>query len=324
MPTPNLFAPAVKYDLHLRLATIGPAGSGKSFTNLKILALMLGGTALESGGVMLARRANGLARIAVIDTEYGSARKYADLFPSDIPGQACFDVVELQRNNVGAIDPADYMKAIAAARQYEYEGLDIDSGSHAWEGVLDIKNKKDLKGGDSFTNWNSITPIQNTFIKEIISYPGHVAMSMRSKAEYVIEPNPNKPGKNKVTKVGTKPIQREGVDYEFDVVLLMADGGMATVDKTRCNELTDRDFVKPGVELADVLKAWLASPVAAPMTRDEFIDAMNDLGVTDVGAFLAQNELLSIGGADKYRAMLAKSREIVAAAASTAALAPTA
>src|SRR5215831_18621533 len=53
------FRKAVKQDAKLRLATCGPSGSGKTFTLLKI--------ASELGGP-----------VAVIDTERGSASKYAD------------------------------------------------------------------------------------------------------------------------------------------------------------------------------------------------------------------------------------------------------
>ena len=55
------FRKAVKYDAKLRFAACGPSGSGKTFTLLK-LATELGGS------------------VALIDTERGSASKYADLF----------------------------------------------------------------------------------------------------------------------------------------------------------------------------------------------------------------------------------------------------
>ena len=62
------FAPATKEQSKARVALDGPSGSGKTYTALTIAA------ALGS-------------RIAVIDTERGSARKYANEF--------AFDVLEL-------------------------------------------------------------------------------------------------------------------------------------------------------------------------------------------------------------------------------------
>ncbi|HEY9663174.1 MAG TPA: AAA family ATPase, partial [Allocoleopsis sp.] len=64
-----MFQKASKTQAKLRLALIGPSGSGKTYSALAI-AVHLGQS------------------VAVIDTEHGSASKYADLFT--------FDVCELQ------------------------------------------------------------------------------------------------------------------------------------------------------------------------------------------------------------------------------------
>ena len=63
------FTPATKARAKARLGLIGPSGSGKTFSALRI-AQGLGG------------------RVGFIDTEHGSASKYADLFK--------FDVLELE------------------------------------------------------------------------------------------------------------------------------------------------------------------------------------------------------------------------------------
>ena len=61
----NLFQKATKEAAKLRLAISGPSGSGKTYTSLLI--------AQELG-----------SKIAYIDTEHGSASKYADLFQFDV------------------------------------------------------------------------------------------------------------------------------------------------------------------------------------------------------------------------------------------------
>ena len=63
MTTPT-FARATKSQAKLRLALFGPSGAGKTFTALR-LAKGIGG------------------RVALIDTERGSASKYADRFEFD-------------------------------------------------------------------------------------------------------------------------------------------------------------------------------------------------------------------------------------------------
>ena len=58
---------AVKAQSRLRLGITGPAGSGKTWTALEVAR------GLKPG-----------ARIAVLDTEMGSASKYADAFDFDV------------------------------------------------------------------------------------------------------------------------------------------------------------------------------------------------------------------------------------------------
>lgn len=242
----NPFQPAVREQLKLRLAINGVAGSGKTFSSLKI----------ASGMVEVGRHENGLARIAFIDSERGSARLYAD-----VEGFQPFDVLELQANADGVITPQQYLDAIAAAKQYGYDFLIIDSLSHAWEGVLDMKDKIDRSkpNSNSYTNWRSITPVHNKLVDSILSYPGHVIACMRVKMEHVIEKDDN--GKSSVRKVGLKSVMRDGVEYEFSVVMDMQDDNSANITKTRCVELAGQVIHKPGTALADTLNAWLGTGI---------------------------------------------------------------
>lgn len=323
--TMNPFAPASKGkgELKLRMALAGPPGSGKTWSALRIAAVMLGGDDFGDFGVKLPRRIAGehagLARIAFIDTERGSARKYSDDFPSDVEGQALFDVMELDRNDQGAVDPLKMIQAIQMAAKYGYEFVVIDSLSHAWEGILDIKDRKDRSGGNSYTNWRDVTPLHNNLVDAILDYPGHVITCMRVKMDTVIEEDPNKPGKTRVRKLGLKPIQRDGVDFEFDVVFDMTyDNGqnIASISKSRCHPLRSLiSVINPGHEIAQILNEWLATGVEvdAPMTRDTFTIEMGKLGFEGndaIAAFLRENNLINIGGARKYNIMLEDAKSL--------------
>jgi KaiC/GvpD/RAD55 family RecA-like ATPase len=101
-PAPLQFRKAVKYDAKLRLAICGPSGSGKTYTLLQL--------ATELGGP-----------VALIDTERGSASKYADIFE--------FDVLELE-----SYDPTRLIEIIDGAAGKGYRVLCIDSLSHFWNG----------------------------------------------------------------------------------------------------------------------------------------------------------------------------------------------
>jgi hypothetical protein len=302
----NPFAPAKMMGNRLRIALDGPAGSGKTFTALMQACLVLGGSTTEFGA-SLSRRDNGMARIAVIDTERGSASKYAKYFASE-DGNSAFDALNLARQDSGAVEPKDFIAAIDAARTYGYEAIIVDSLSHAWEGILDQKDKVDdrekskNKGfTNSFANWREITPLHNRLIDAILNFPGHVFATMRTKVEYIQEKD-DKTGKLAVKKVGLKPIQRDGVDYEFDIVLDMMDN-IAYVGKSRCKELMEKGQVdKPAMNMAQILREWLdlALPV---MSREQFMEKMASIGISgkdSIQEWIKANKLEAIGGNDKY------------------------
>ena len=72
-----------------------------------------------------------------------------------------------------------------------------------------------------------------------------------------------KDGKIKTSpkKIGTAPVQSAGIEYEFDIAGELNYDHILTISKTRCSELTDRTFLNPGLELANILKAWTTSAV---------------------------------------------------------------
>jgi AAA domain len=223
------FIKAVKYDSKLRLSIAGPSGSGKTWTALTLATVLAEGKP-----------------IAVIDTERGSASKYADQFS--------FYVDELD-----TFHPDNFIKRIHEAEQAGYAVLIIDSLSHAWNGtggLLEIVDQitKRSSSKNSFNAWGDATPIQNRMIDAITRSPMHIIVTMRSKAEYVVE---YVDGKSKPRKVGTAPIQRDGTEYEFDVVADMDIDNTMIIQKSRCPALSGKVISKPDAKVADVLKAWL-------------------------------------------------------------------
>lgn len=224
-----MFKKATKTQSRLRLALCGPAGAGKTYTALTVAAE--------------------LGRVAFLDTERGSASKYADRFS--------FDVVELEDYH-----PKNYVEVIKAAEQAGYEVLVVDSLSHAWSGkggALDLKDKATARSrsGNSYTAWREITPLHNELVDAILGADLHVIVTMRSKTEYILEDN----GKGSKTprKVGMAPVQRDGMEYEFDVVGDMDWQHTLVVSKTRCEELSEAVIKKPGKDFAAVLSAWVGS-----------------------------------------------------------------
>ena len=228
----SAFKKATKAKAKLRISIFGPSGSGKTYTSL-LLAAALGGP------------------VALIDTERGSASKYA----GDV---ADFDALELT-----SYEPAKYIRAIGEAAKERYPVLVIDSLSHAWSGKGGILEQKDAKGG-RFDAWKELTPQQTDLLEAILAYPGHVIVTMRSKTEYVLDQVENRAGKMVSTprKVGLAPVQRQDLEYEFDVVLRLDADNIAHVEKTRCSALAGLSIRHPGAPLADLLTAWLSDGAA--------------------------------------------------------------
>lgn len=230
----NSFKKATKSQAKLRMAITGPSGSGKTYTALSI------------GSV--------LGRVAVIDTERGSASKYADLFE--------FDVLELTEYH-----PRKYIDAIRAARDSGYEALIIDSLSHAWTGqggVLELVDRaaKRSQNQNSFAAWRDVTPLHNQLVDTILGTSIHIIATMRSKTEYVLEKDDR--GRSSPRKVGLAPVQRDGMEYEFDVVAEMDMENNLIISKSRCIPLTNVVINRPDAKLGETLKAWLSDGARVP------------------------------------------------------------
>lgn len=244
----SLFKKAVKSESKLRLAIAGPSGSGKTYTALAV------GTVLANGG-----------RVALVDTEHGSASKYADIFD--------FDVAEMH----APFHPDKFVKAIAEAAEAGYSVVILDSMSHAWNGeggLLDLVEEisRRMKNPNSFAAWKDATPIQNRMIEALLASPIHIIATMRSKQEYILQDDGR--GKQVPRKVGMAPVQRDGFEYEFDVFLDMDIENNAIVSKTRCPALTSKVFSKPGGDLAGILAEWLkGTPDPSPDPERLFDDA---------------------------------------------------
>jgi len=263
MTAVNPFKTATRQQLKLRMGLCGPSGSGKTWTALEVA------TVLADGG-----------KVAVIDTEHGSARKYADRFG--------FDVVELS-----SYHPQAYIDLLALAAENGYSVIVVDSLSHAWEGeggALEMAEKAGRRrGGNTFAGWADVTPVQQQLVKSMLSSPCHVIVTMRTKTEWVIEENDR--GKKTPRKIGTAPVQRKGIEYEFDIVGDIDHEHWLNVTKSRCAALDGQMFERPGAEFAEKVASWLnegEAAVAAVVSkhhaswaedRARFCAALGNLGI---------------------------------------------
>ena len=220
------FVKATKEQSKLRLAIFGPSGAGKTYTALRLASGIEG-------------------KIAVIDTERGSASKYADKFN--------FDVLELPQKSIDI-----YVQGIDAAAKAGYSVLIIDSLSHAWKELLDEVEKlaKAKYRGNTWSAWSEGTPKQNKLVDAILDFPGHVIATMRSKTEWTTEQTDR--GTSKPVRVGLAPEQGKGIEYEFDLLMEMSVDHIATVIKDRTGKYQDQLIDKPGEDFGKDLAVWLS------------------------------------------------------------------
>jgi hypothetical protein len=240
------FNRASKEKAKARIALTGPTGSGKTYTALAV-ASGLGG------------------RIAVVDSERGSASKYADEFT--------FDTLQLTR-----FEPAALVDALAVAGHDGYDVLIVDSFSHFWSGTGGILEQVDnaakrIGGANSFAGWKEARPMERAMIDALLAYPGHVIVTMRAKTEYVVDSDER--GRKVPRKVGLKPDQRDGIEYEFDIVGELDQENTLVISKSRAKSLSGRVINKPDQRFAEDVLAWLNAGKPAPSVTD-YVSAASD------------------------------------------------
>jgi len=216
---------ATRQQVKLRLNISAPSGAGKTFSAL--------------------RMAYGLCedwnKIAVIDTENGSASLYSHLGP--------FNVVDLQP----PFQPEKYTEALNACTNAGMEVIIIDSSSHEWNCLLDeneVLAQASFRG-NTWSAWSKTTPRHDKFVASVLHCNAHVITCTRSKMETVMGEG------KKVHKVGMKDVQREGWEYELTVSLnLDRDTHLATPSKDRTNLFEGKQPFLITEETGQAIKQW--------------------------------------------------------------------
>lgn len=259
------FVKAVRKQAKLRLALTGPSGSGKTYSAI-LLAQGLGG------------------KVAVIDTEHGSASLYCDLME--------FDVLEL----TAPYSPERYVAAIKEAESAGYDTLIIDSITHEWNGtggMLQINEKLAASKfkGNTWSAWSESDPRHRAFLDAILQAKMHVIVTMRSKTDTASEKDSN--GKTKIVQLGMKAEQRDGIIYEFTTVLDLVHGGhFATATKDRTGVFSgDPQVITPATGAA--LIQWLNTGVEQEVFDDGVFEG-NQIGMMGAETMEELKELFSM------------------------------
>lgn len=237
---------AVRTKRPLKVSVEGLSGSGKTFTALRLAFDM---------------KRHGIgSKIVVMDSENGSASLYAGV---EIDGERWdFDTVELTQE---ACNPTGYAEAYrwAVAPAQGYDIVIFDSLTHAWHGAMEQVDQLAGPKGDKFRAWATVTPQQREMLQTLTDARAHTICTMRVKSEY--ERTQGSDGRASIKKVGTKTDQREGAEYEFDLVLRMDAGNQVAVEKVRgCTALNGKTASKPGPAFWAQLFEWWQGGAEVP------------------------------------------------------------
>ena len=205
---------AKRETIKLRIGLSGASGFGKTYS-----ALLLAHGITDDWN-----------KIAIIDTENGSADLYSNL--------GNYNVLKLDE----PYTPERYIEAIRICENASVEVIIIDSISHEWQGTGGCLQMHEQMGG-RFQDWAKLTPRHQAFIDAILRSKCHVISTVRSKIDYSMDIGSN--GKTKVVKHGLKQITRDGFEYELTLSFeLINENHLAKASKDRTGLFVDKpEFV---------------------------------------------------------------------------------
>jgi hypothetical protein len=214
----------------IRLGLSAVSGGGKTYSALLIAKGLANGD---------------LSKVAIIDTENGSADLYSNL--------GNYNVFTLK----APFSPERYIEAINICESAKMEVIIVDSITHEWEGIGGILSISDSMVGNSYTNWAKLTPRHNAFIQSLLQSNCHIITTVRRKQDYEMTTNNN--GKLVPQKVGLKEVTREGFEYELTVNLELDTKHNASCSKDRTGLFVGKPDFVPTEDTGKALLEWCES-----------------------------------------------------------------
>ena len=208
--------------------------------------IRLGVSAVSGGGktysaILIAKGLSGdLSKVAVIDTENGSADLYAHL--------GDYNVLPL----TAPFTPERYIEAIRFCEKAGMEVIIIDSISHEWDGKGGCLEIVEQLGG-KYQDWAKVTPRHQAFLEAILHSSSHVITTVRRKQDYEMIKDGNR---IKIEKGGLREITREGFEYELTINLEMDTVHNATASKDRTSLFMGKPAFLPSEKTGELIAQW--------------------------------------------------------------------
>jgi hypothetical protein len=265
---------ATRKKVKLRLGLSGASGFGKTYSALLIAKGLCGSW----------------DKIAVIDTENGSASLYSHL--------GDFNTLEL----TAPYTPERYTEAITACVKAGMEVVIIDSITHEWDGKGGCLEIVESLGG-RYQDWAKVTPRHQGFIHSITQSPVHMITTVRRKQDFDMVKNDK--GKLEVQKVGTKEVTREGFEYELTLSLeLVNDKHLAKASKDRTSLFMGKPEFIITEKTGERIKEWCESgsePIQEP-TQGEKHDLCDLMGTSTLNPATRKVVFEKIAACTDYKA----------------------
>jgi hypothetical protein len=271
----------------IRLGLSAVSGGGKSYSALLI--------------------AHGLCgdwnKIAIIDTENGSADLYAHL--------GDYNVLPL----TAPFTPERYIEAIKNCEKEGIEVIIVDSISHEWEGKGGCLEIYEQLGG-KYQHWAKVTPRHNAFIQAILQSSAHVITTVRRKQDY--EMTKDGDGRVRVEKSGLKEVTRGEFEYELTINLNLDTRHNATASKDRTGLFMDKPEFIPSEQTGKTIADWCENGEEVPdldHSWNEGVEACNNQ--KDLVSFYNAHRK-EIDGDPRLQKLLADRRTVINAKPQTA------
>jgi hypothetical protein len=215
---------ATRKKAKIRLGLSAVSGGGKTYSAILIAKGLVGD----------------LSKVAIIDTENGSADLYAHL--------GDFNVLPL----TAPFTPERYIEAIKSCEKAGMEVIIVDSISHEWDGKGGCLEIVESLGG-KYQDWAKVTPRHQAFIDAIIHSPSHIITTVRRKQDYEMIKEGNK---IRIEKAGLKEITREGFEYELTINLELDTRHNATASKDRTQLFMNKTAFVPSEKTGELIANW--------------------------------------------------------------------
>jgi hypothetical protein len=214
---------ATRTKAKIRLGLSAVSGGGKTY-----------------GAILIAKGlASSLSKVAIIDTENGSADLYSHL--------GDYNVLSLS----APYTPEKYISAIKACEAEGMEVIIIDSIAHLWSYIL---AEHGAMAGNSFTNWSKFKPRTAAFRQAVNNSSAHTIETVRRKTDY--ELSQNSKGQNVPTKVGLKEVTEDGWEYELTICLAIDANHYAVASKDRTLVFDKQPDFIISEETGKLIKDW--------------------------------------------------------------------